>query len=91
MKLRRTKFDKHVLIAFLINLILNFEGSIPAWFFLAMHFIFGWSIWFFVIALAIWVLGIMLWMFLIGWASSCSTPDPPKEKKNPYSAKNQNK
>ena len=34
---------------------------------------------------AVWLLGIILWMDIISWASRCSTPSVPKENKNPYS------
>ncbi len=39
-------------------------------------------------AIALWILIILLWMGIMGWAYDCSnTPDPPKENKNPYSKK----
>jgi hypothetical protein len=68
---------------------LNLEWSIPAWILLALHFILDISIIWFVIALSAWILIIVLWMVLMGWAADCSNiPDPPKENKNPYSKKN---
>jgi hypothetical protein len=73
----------------LINLCFNLEWSIPAWILLALHFWLNISIWWFVAALGAWVLLMILWMRLIGWAAGCSAHrDPPKENKNPYSAKN---
>jgi len=69
----------------LFNLLFNLEWSIPAWILLAMHIFFGWKIIWFVIALAIWIVSIILWMDIIGWASSCSSSHKPKENKNPYS------
>ena len=64
---------------------INIGWTIPAWILLAMYFLFGWSILWFWLALGIWVLDIIIWMGIIGWASSVSKPDPPKENKNPYS------
>lgn len=87
--MRRTKRKGSFLFCLLINLILNLEWSIPAWILLALHFWLGISVWWFVGGLAFWVLRILAGMWVIGWASDCSnTPDPPKENKNPYSAKN---
>ena len=72
-------------ITLLFNMAINFAWTIPAWILLAMHFLFGWSILWFWLALGVWVLDIIIWMSIIGWASSVSKPDPPKENKNPYS------
>ena len=75
-------------LCLLVNMLLNLEWTIPAWAFLAMHFLLGWPIWLFWVALGLWLLNILLWMDILGWASRCSnTPDKPKENKNPYSAK----
>lgn len=67
------------------NMLLSFKWTVPAWTLLAMHFIFSWPIIWFFIALSLWVVGIILWMSIMGWAVSCSKPDKPKENKNPYS------
>ena len=72
----------------LFNMLINLEWTIPAWILLAMHFIFGWNILWFWIALGVWFVSILLWMEVIGWASRCSTPNAPKENKNPYSVGN---
>ena len=69
----------------LFNMLINLEWTIPAWILLAMHFIFGWKLLWFWIALGVWLLGIILCMDIISWASRCSTPSVPKENKNPYS------
>ena len=66
-------------------MLINIEWTIPAWILLAMHYIFGWRLLWFWIALGVWLLSIVLWMDIISWASDCSTPDKPKENKNPYS------
>ena len=69
----------------LFNMLINLEWTIPAWILLAMHFIFDWKIMWFWIALGVWILSIILWMDLIGWAARCSGTQKPKENKNPYS------
>jgi len=74
------------LAVLLFNMLINFEWTIPAWVLLACHFFFDWSIIWFWIALGLWLLNILIWMGIIGWASDCgNTPDKPKENKNPYS------
>lgn len=86
--MRRTKRSGGFIICLLFNMLINLEMSIPAWILLALHFWLDISIWWFVGALALWILYIISWMSIMGWASDCSnTPDPPKENKNPYSVK----
>ena len=86
--MRRTKRSGGFIICLLFNMLINLEWSIPAWILLALHFWLDISIWWFVGALAFWILSIISWMSIMGWAADCSnTPDPPKENKNPYSVK----
>ena len=86
--MRRTKRSGGFIICLLFNMLINLEWSIPAWILLALHFWLDISIWWFVGAFAFWILSIISWMSIMGWASDCSnTPDPPKENKNPYSVK----
>ena len=86
--MRRTGRTGSFLLCFLINMVLNLEWSIPAWILLAIHFWLGISILWFVGALAFWILWLLLGMWVMGWASACGNQkDPPKENKNPYSAK----
>lgn len=90
--MRRTKRRGNFFLCLLFNMLLNLKGLIPAAILLALHFWLGWSVWWAVIAFGVWILGIILWMYFIGWASRCSsTPDPPKENKNPYSVGNSSK
>ncbi len=87
--MRKTKRNGNFLLCLVFNMLLNLEWTIPAWILLALHYILGWSIWWFWLALGIWLLNILLWMTLMGWAARCAnTPDSPKENKNPYSVKN---
>ncbi len=86
--MRRTKRNGGFIICLLFNMLINLEWSIPAWILLALHFWLDISIWWFVGAVAFWILSIISWMSIMGWASGCSnTPDPPKENKNPYSVR----
>ncbi|MDD6220387.1 MAG: hypothetical protein PUB85_05310 [Clostridia bacterium] len=85
--MRRTKRSGSFFLCLLFNMLLNLEGTIPAWILLALHFWRGWSLLWFFLALALWVIYLIVWMRIIGWAGRCgSTPDPPKENKNPYSS-----
>ena len=57
---------------------------------LALHFVLDFSAIWFVVALALWVLALAVWMWIMGWATRCgSIPDPPKENRNPYSVRNE--
>ena len=86
--MRKTKRSGTFLLSFIINLLLNLEWSIPAWILLALHFLFGISIWWFIGGLALWFGVICIHMLFIGWAVSCGNQKaPPKENKNPYSKK----
>ncbi|MGN0114104.1 MAG: hypothetical protein ACI396_02130 [Acutalibacteraceae bacterium] len=87
--MRRTKRSGSFLLCLLINTLLNLEGLIPAAILLVLHFWLGLSIWWAVLAVGLWIIGIIIWMKIIGWAGKCgSTPDMPKENKNPYSVGN---
>lgn len=85
--MRRTKRSGSFMLCLLINMLLNPEGLIPAALLIVMHFLMGWSVWWAVLAIGLWILGLILWMSIIGWASKCgSTQSPHKENKNPYSS-----
>lgn len=76
------------LLCLLLGLLLNLKWSIPAWILLALHFWLDISIWWFVAGVSIWLLRILVEMWIIGWAASCSNEKaPPKENKNPYSVR----
>lgn len=86
--MRKTKRTGGFLLCLLINLLLNLEWSIPAWLLLGLHIWLSISIWWFIGALAFWLLRVLAGMWLMRWASACGKEkDPPKENKNPYSAK----
>lgn len=87
--MRKNKRSGNFLISLFFNILLNFEGIIPAAVLLVLHFWLDISIWWSAAALALWLLWIILWMLFMGWANECgNTPDKPKENKNPYSAAN---
>lgn len=86
--MKRIRKSGNFWLCFLINLLLNFELTIPAWFLLGMHFLLGWSIWWFWLALVLWPAVILIRMELFSWLVALGNqPDPPKENKNPYSVK----
>lgn len=70
-------------------MLISLEWTIPAWILLAMHYVFGWKLLWFWIALGVWLLSILLWMDLISWASGCEAP-PQKKNINPYSIGHKN-
>ena len=87
--MHRAKRSGSFILCLLFNMLMNLEGLIPAAVLLILHFLFDWSIWWSVLAAALWIVLIILWMLFIGWSGRCgSTPDTPKENKNPYSVGN---
>ena len=97
--MRRTRRSGGFFLCLLLNLLLNWEGVIPAALLFALHRWRGWPLWWAGLAdnlaalsntpaLALWIGGLIVWMLVIGWASDCgSRRDEPRENKNPYSAK----
>ena len=86
--MRRTRRSGGFFLCLLLNLLLNWEGVIPAALLFALHRWRGWPLWWAGLALALWIGGLIIWMLVIGWASDCgSRRDEPRENKNPYSAK----
>ncbi len=89
--MKRTNHDGGFFVCLLLNLLLNFSWTIPAWILLLLHFWKGWSLWFFVGGLVLWLgLGLLV-TSLMNWASRCSTPTEQRENKNPYSIGNERK
>lgn len=86
--MRRTRRSGGFFLCLLLNLLLNWEGAIPAALLFALHRWRGWPLWWAGLALALWIGGLIVWMLVIGWASDCgSRRDEPRENKNPYSSK----
>lgn len=87
--MRRTKRNGCFIMRLLFNMLLNFEGIVPAAVLLALHYALKWSVWWAALAAALWILWLILWMLFLGWAGRCSSAqNPSKENKNPYSAGN---
>lgn len=85
--MRRTNRSGGFFLTLLINIVLNFEGAIPGVVLMILHYTIDISIWWSVGAFAVWILYLIFFMFIIGWASSCSNaPEIQKENKNPYSS-----
>lgn len=77
-------------LCYFMNLVFDLEWSIPAWLLLIMHFVLNWSIWFFVVAMGLFVIGVLVKTIFIGWAASVGKiSDKPKQNLNPYSVKNE--
>ena len=75
-------------LSFLLNLLLNWQWSIPGWLLLGLHLWLQIPVWWALGGFALWILRILPGMWLMGWAARCSAEkDPPKENKNPYSKK----
>lgn len=86
--MRRTRRSGGFFLCLLLNLLLNWEGAIPAALLFALHRWRGWPLWWAGLALALWIGGLIVWMLVIGWASDCgSRRDEARENKNPYSSK----
>ena len=87
--MRKTRLSGNFWLCLIFNMLINLEGLIPAAILLLLHFILGWPVWWAVLVAALWIVWLITWMSLVGWASRCgSTPDRPKENKNPYSVGN---
>ena len=86
--MRRTKRGGGFFLCLLLNVLLTWEGVIPAALLFALHRCSGWPLWWAGLALALWIGGLIVWMLVLGWASDCgSRRDAPRENKNPYSSK----
>ena len=49
-------------------MLLNLEGLIPAVVLLVLHYVLGWPLWPTFAAVGLWVLYLIAWMAVIGWA-----------------------
>ena len=83
--MRRTRRGGSFFVCLLINMLLNLDGTIPAFILLGLHLWLHIGILWFWLALGAWMLGIVLWMLFVGWASSCDSASDYRPNKNPYS------
>ncbi len=83
----RKNNDGSFILAFVINLLINPEGAIPATILLVLHFVLDWPMWPFWVALILWPLGLFIYTAVLSWVvNSGSQPVPHRENVNPYSA-----
>ena len=69
-------------------MLLNPEGIIAFLILLALHFWLSWPLWIAFAVLAVWLIGIIIQMLIIGFANRCGNErTPPRENKNPYSVR----
>jgi len=84
---KKTRSGSNFFSAVIINLVFNLEWTIPAWILLALHFWLKISIWWFVGAIALWIIFVMIKTIVFSWLVRVGNiPDKPKENKNPYSS-----
>ena len=84
--MRRTRMNAGFFLSLLINMLLNIEGLVVSGILIALHYIFGISIWWGIGVFLAWIAYLVIWMRILGWASDCSSaPQKQLENKNPYS------
>ena len=71
---------------YLINLVLCFGLTIPAWGLLAGHFLLEWPLLWFWLALLLWLLFVLVCTLILRFLRGANIPQSPRENKNPYSA-----
>ena len=82
------KSNSGFFFSLLLSLLFNLEWTVPAWIFLALHFLKGFSLWWFVSSIILWVAFVALRVLVFGsLARAGNYKDEPKENKNPYSKK----
>ena len=87
--MRRTRRSGGFLICLLINIILNLDGAIPAVLLLIGHYAFGVPLWLAIAAFALWLVGMIVYMLIMGWYIGQDDDLPQKSKRvnNPYAKK----
>lgn len=88
--MRNTKRSGGFFLCLILNMLISILGIIPAAVLLVLHFWLKISLWWSVIAFAIWVLCVVLWTAVMYLANRYgAVEDVPKENKNPYSVVNE--
>ena len=85
--MKRPGVDGGFILCFLLNIILNLGWTIPAWVLLICHFVFKISLWWFVGALAIWFVAVLLITVVISAASSIPGTSQPVQTPEQRAAK----
>ncbi|MGN1017321.1 MAG: hypothetical protein ACI4PB_00715 [Oscillospiraceae bacterium] len=71
--MRRTSRSGSFFVCLVFNMLLNLEGLIPAVVLLVLHYVLGWPLWPTFAAVGLWVLYLIAWMAVIGWAGRCGS------------------
>ena len=72
--------------SYVLSLMLNIYGLMPAALLAIAHLVFGISLWYAAGAVGLWLIGVLIRMLIVTWAARCgSAPTPYQENKNPYS------
>ncbi|MGN0452325.1 MAG: hypothetical protein ACI4GZ_00820 [Ruminococcus sp.] len=85
--IRRTTRHSGFFLCFIINLLINFEWTVPGFVFLGLFIWLKKSVflWLMIIAFAVFIIYIFVWTLLLSFMNKCSTPTEHRENKNPYS------
>lgn len=84
--MRKTRCTGNAILSLFLTLLINLDGTIPAFILLGLHWWLGWPIWLFWGALGIWFVSVLVHWLVIRWVSRCSNaPEKRLENKNPYS------
>lgn len=82
------RFFQYIL-SVLLSLLFHWYWSIPGWILLILHFVVGISIWWSVGAFLLWIIGVRVFVRVIGWLTYMGNkPEDENKNKNPYSKKN---
>lgn len=85
------RFFEYIFNVFL-SLVFHWYWSIPAWILLILHFTLGISIWWFVGALLLWIIGVRVFVHVVGWLTHMGNqPEKENKNKNPYSKNGKDK
>lgn len=73
-------------IALFWNILMNLGWTIPAWLLLAAHWFLNVPLWFFWLALGVWLVAVIVLTLIVSLANHFSNElDDSKSNKNPYS------
>lgn len=79
------RFGEYVL-NFFLSLVFHWYWSIPAWILLILHFVFRISIWWFIGAFALYVIGVRIFVHVVSWLVRMGNREEKRTKNiNPYS------
>ena len=73
--MKRPGVDGGFLLCFILNLFLNIGWLLPAVILLILHFVVGTPLWLFFVALALWVVIVLLMTIFMSWAARTGDSD----------------